>query len=198
MCCDHNTVRLPCLQPPPDPLLALFTGTDPQSKNFRDHIWEYNRALAFTSLGATEDHSVNIGRGPPIFRIQGELCHRSGSLLPPPGRPPTYAQPRYLADDENVGDSDTVHDLEPTTTFAIDACRPPFVHLTGVASDCQKEAGTFIIEVSCFKAAKANSEQESSKHVTRFFCSFGVIPRLTEVQKRETGTLEQAVCCCEH
>jgi hypothetical protein len=50
-----------------------------------------------------------------------------------------------------------------------------------VASDCQKEAGTFIIEVdqyiSCFKAAKANSEQESPKHVTRFFCSFPDSPK---------------------
>ena len=29
---------------------------------------------------------------PPVFHIQGELAHWSGSLLPEPGRPPVYAQ----------------------------------------------------------------------------------------------------------
>lgn len=65
---------------------------DEQSKNFRDHIWDYNRALSFTSLGVKEDHSVNRGRGFPVFRIQGELCHKAGALLPRDGRSPTYAQ----------------------------------------------------------------------------------------------------------
>lgn len=31
-------------------------------------------------------------RGPPLFRIQGELHHRSGSLLPSSGHVPTYSQ----------------------------------------------------------------------------------------------------------
>ncbi|KAJ7315484.1 hypothetical protein DFH08DRAFT_626380, partial [Mycena albidolilacea] len=42
--------------------------------------------------GVREDHSINNGGGPPIFRIHGELCHRSGALLPSPGMQPTYAQ----------------------------------------------------------------------------------------------------------
>ncbi|PPR01840.1 hypothetical protein CVT24_001728 [Panaeolus cyanescens] len=92
-CCDHGTVDIPLLQPPPEPLFGFFTNEhDAQSKNFRDHIAEYNRALAFTSLGVSEDHSVNAGRGQPVFRIHGELCHRTGSLLPPPQRQPIYAQ----------------------------------------------------------------------------------------------------------
>lgn len=35
---------------------------------------------------------MNHGNGPPVFRIQGDLAHWSGSLLPEPGRPPIYAQ----------------------------------------------------------------------------------------------------------
>lgn len=91
-CCSHGQVQLSYLQRPPEPLLQLLTQNDAQAKNFKEHIWEYNRALAFTSLGVTEDHSVNRGRGPPVFRVQGELCHRSGSLLPDPGHKPIYAQ----------------------------------------------------------------------------------------------------------
>lgn len=91
-CCDHGTVELPTLQDPPERLQALFTGTDAQAKNFRDYIWEYNRALAFTSLGVKEDHKINNGTSVPVFRIQGELCHRSGALLPAEDQEPVYAQ----------------------------------------------------------------------------------------------------------
>ena len=45
-----------------------------------------------TSLGVKEDHSINQGNGPPVFRIQGELAHWSGTLLPEPGHSPVYAQ----------------------------------------------------------------------------------------------------------
>jgi hypothetical protein len=91
-CCEHGEVQLPDLCPPPPPLLRLFTGDDDQAKNFKEYIWEYNRALAFTSLGIMQDHSVNVGRGPPVFRIQGELHHDSASLLPRAGVSPRYAQ----------------------------------------------------------------------------------------------------------
>ena len=32
------------------------------------------------------------GRGPKVFRVQGQICHRSGELVPPEGTPPSYAQ----------------------------------------------------------------------------------------------------------
>ena len=44
------------------------------------------------SLGVEEDHSVNRGRGPPVFHISGELHHQSGALAPSEGCPPQYAQ----------------------------------------------------------------------------------------------------------
>ena len=46
---------------------------------------------AFTSLGVKVDHSF-VGHGPPVFRIQGELRHLSGSLLPEESKPPSYSQ----------------------------------------------------------------------------------------------------------
>jgi hypothetical protein len=85
-------VRLPALEAPPDPLRTLLTSNDNNSKSFREDIWKYNRALAFTSLGVTEDHSINQGRGQPVFRICGDLCHKSGALVPSGDNPPRYAQ----------------------------------------------------------------------------------------------------------
>ncbi|KAJ7623820.1 hypothetical protein B0H17DRAFT_857995, partial [Mycena rosella] len=92
MCCNHGKVTIPNLEPPPEALRLLLTGDDAQSVEYRKNMWQYNIALSFTSLGVKEDQSVNRGRGPPVFKIQGELCHRTGALLPSPNKEPTYAQ----------------------------------------------------------------------------------------------------------
>lgn len=93
LCCNSGKVKLPLLQPPPNTLKTLLENSDHQANEFRENIWKYNRAFAFTSLRVSEDHSVNEShRGPPVFRIQGELYHRCGPLTPDSGRPPIYAQ----------------------------------------------------------------------------------------------------------
>lgn len=43
-------------------------------------------------MGANIDNSVNDGRGPPLFKICGQVHHRIGSLLPPDGSPPKFLQ----------------------------------------------------------------------------------------------------------
>ena len=93
LCCNSGKVVLPVMRDPPEILKVLLESNDHQGKDFRENIWKYNRAFAFTSLQVTEDHSVNERcRGPPVFRIQGELHHRGGPLLPAEDHPPTYAQ----------------------------------------------------------------------------------------------------------
>ena len=96
MCCAHGKVNLSPLRVPPQPLYNLFTANSLQAKEFRSNIVQYNAALAFTSLGANVDRSI-LDRGPPIFRIQGELRHLSGSLLPEEDERPTYSQ-LYVCD----------------------------------------------------------------------------------------------------
>ena len=81
-CCLSGKVQLPPLEDVPQPLQQLLVSDSPDAVKFRDEIWKYNRAFAFTSLGVEEDHSVNRGRGPPVFCISGELHHRSGALAP--------------------------------------------------------------------------------------------------------------------
>jgi hypothetical protein len=96
-CCDHGMVRLPPLPAPPPALQALFDGSDPCSRHFKDNIRQYNAALAFTSLGVQVDDNINRRPGPYVFRIHGELCHYAGSLLPDHGRSKSYAQ-LYIVD----------------------------------------------------------------------------------------------------
>ncbi|KAJ7310822.1 hypothetical protein DFH08DRAFT_644317, partial [Mycena albidolilacea] len=92
MYCNHGKVKLPELNPPPEALQRLLLDDGAQGKEFCNNMRQYNIALSFTSLGVTEDESVNSGYGPPIFKIQGELCHWAGALIPTPGHTPLYAQ----------------------------------------------------------------------------------------------------------
>ena len=58
-CCYEGWVHLLALEAPPEPLHTLLTSNNHESKSFWEDIWKYNRALAFTSLGVNEDHSIN-------------------------------------------------------------------------------------------------------------------------------------------
>lgn len=83
---------------PPDGLRRSLSASTPDTRNFRENIRQYNSALAFTSLGAQIDDSVNRGGGgPPVFRIQGKPHHQISSLLPPDGQRPGYAR-LYILD----------------------------------------------------------------------------------------------------
>jgi len=93
MCCTSGKIKLPKLEDPPVEILNLLQGQDHIAKQFREHIWQYNNALAMTSLGCKVDDSVNRnGAGPYVFKVHGKLSHKAGSLLPPEGQTPLYSQ----------------------------------------------------------------------------------------------------------
>ena len=92
MCCFSGKISLPKLHNPPPELNGFLRGMDDASKKFRKNIWKYNNALAMTSIGVTQDHAINQGGGPWLFKIQGMLSHLAGSLLPADPNKPTYAQ----------------------------------------------------------------------------------------------------------
>ncbi|OBZ69834.1 hypothetical protein A0H81_10535 [Grifola frondosa] len=107
VCCNSGKVHLPLLPEPPLSIKNLFTGVDAQAKEFRDNIRQYNAAFAFTSLGVNIDEQINHGgHAPYVFRIQGELCHRSGSLIPALGQQPIYSQ-LYIYDPQAALDERT-------------------------------------------------------------------------------------------
>ena len=92
ICCNHGKVVLPEHENPPSLLRYLLSQNSTQAREFRLHIRQYNSALAFTSVGFKPDMAVMDSHGIYTFRINGELHHLSGSLLPSEGQEPRYAQ----------------------------------------------------------------------------------------------------------
>ncbi|PWA48597.1 hypothetical protein CTI12_AA489050 [Artemisia annua] len=58
-------------------------------------VWEaraYNQMFSMTSLGANIDESVNLGRGPYVFKVSGQIYHRIGKFCPVPPETPRFLQ----------------------------------------------------------------------------------------------------------
>jgi hypothetical protein len=103
-CCFSGKVQIHRLHDLPLKLLDLFRGQDDISKNFRQHIRNYNSALAMTSLGCQQNHAINrAGAGPYVFKVQGSLYHETGSLMGGQGIAPKYAQ-LYIHDSQKALD----------------------------------------------------------------------------------------------
>ncbi|XP_058774354.1 uncharacterized protein LOC131648630 [Vicia villosa] len=101
ICCGGGKVQIPLLREPPPVLQSLlFDQNKSESKLFQQQIRLYNMMFAFTSPGAKMDNRFNNGRGSPNYRIQGQSCHRIGSMLPLPGEKARFAQ-LYIFDTEH-------------------------------------------------------------------------------------------------
>ena len=100
-CCKGGKVALPIFRDRPEVLSSLvrYDG-DMRCREFIRKIRQYNSLFAFTSMGADIDRDVNDGGGPLVFKINGLVYHRVGSLLPRHGRPPQFAQ-LYIYDTAN-------------------------------------------------------------------------------------------------
>ncbi|GKB47267.1 hypothetical protein Tco_0898020, partial [Tanacetum coccineum] len=92
ICCQEGKVRLSKFHEAPPPLNRLLDFTDHATLKFRDKIRVYNSMFCFTSFGARIDHSINTGRAPYTFKINGQNYHRIGSLIPKECIQPRYAQ----------------------------------------------------------------------------------------------------------
>ena len=92
-CCADGQVRLRPLPNAPDPLCTLMT------KNaFKQSIRSYNNSLAMASHTGTITH---FNGGTHQFKINGEMRHRVGSLLPGEGQESNFAQ-IYMLDPEEA------------------------------------------------------------------------------------------------
>ncbi|KAL4579250.1 hypothetical protein LXL04_015388 [Taraxacum kok-saghyz] len=98
-CCKLGAVFLSLPLDPPPLLAALFADT-----RFMDNIRAYNSMFAMTSFGAKIDDSLNIGHGPYIFKISGQIYHWIGSLCPAASDAPRFLQ-LYIYDTENEVDN---------------------------------------------------------------------------------------------
>jgi len=100
MCCSHGRVKIADYPKIPDTLYDLFYKNDKRSKFFMENIRSFNSMFAFTSMGGNIDTTMNKGKAPPTFVLNGENYHQIGSLLPMPGKPPKFAQ-LYVYDTDN-------------------------------------------------------------------------------------------------
>ena len=66
--------------------------------HFLEHIRSYNCALSFCSYVDSRTHhgaqpaEVSSSCGPPVYILHGRACHVVGTLTPPPGTAPKFAQ----------------------------------------------------------------------------------------------------------
>lgn len=103
LCCVSGDGVLDALKSPPPYLRMLFTDNNPAARSFRQHIRKYNMALAFTSVSYNKDIRFSDRGGIQVFRIQGELFHYQGPLIPGSQDTPCFAQlffydPEYATD----------------------------------------------------------------------------------------------------
>lgn len=65
-CCASGKIKLPVLNPPPEPLHKLLSGADTESKHFLKNITLYNNCFQMTSFGATNIVRDNFM---PTFKV---------------------------------------------------------------------------------------------------------------------------------
>lgn len=100
MCCANGKVKLPELHSPPEPLATLVSGDTPRSKHFLANIRKYNSCFQMTSFGATNIVQDNYM---PTFKVQGQIYHRAGSLLPLPDEEHKFLQIYFMGNtDEQI------------------------------------------------------------------------------------------------
>ncbi|XP_017217515.2 uncharacterized protein LOC108195093 [Daucus carota subsp. sativus] len=103
ICCCRGQINLPKVPPTPSYLMQLYN--DPKKgKSFRRNIRLYNTMFAFTSMGGKVDNSINTGRAPYIYRLNGQNHHVFGTLIPNEGKDPKFCQ-LYIYDTENEVDN---------------------------------------------------------------------------------------------
>ncbi|XP_055924623.1 uncharacterized protein LOC129956714 [Argiope bruennichi] len=102
MCCASGKVVLSPLPTPPEPLLSLLAGESDDSKLFLRKIRKFNSCFQMTSFGATKicDIASNGRNFETTFKVQGQVYHKIGSLLPMPDDDPKFLQIYFMGNCE--------------------------------------------------------------------------------------------------
>ncbi|XP_062028399.1 uncharacterized protein LOC133744280 [Rosa rugosa] len=112
-CCQKGQIQVQSSEEAPYFLEQLLDpNNDSNSRVFRENIRVYNSMFSFTSMGAAIDKNINIGSGPYVFKISGQVHHLMGSVLPSDGECPKFAQ-LYIYDTKNEI-SNRINAIDPT------------------------------------------------------------------------------------
>ena len=93
LCCLKGNVQLDAFPQPPVFLQHLYQGVDSNGKHFLANIRKYNCAFQMTSFGCSEITMTGFN---PSFRIQGQVYHLIGSIVPAEGESPKFAQIYFI------------------------------------------------------------------------------------------------------
>ncbi|KAF8260009.1 hypothetical protein EI94DRAFT_1420076, partial [Lactarius quietus] len=93
-CCNNGKIDIPFLDALPNPMIPFFEEVNDRACEFKKNICLYNKALAFMSTGGSGGPlRVTLDRqGPPYYKIQGEIHHQLGPLVPNAGNVPVFSQ----------------------------------------------------------------------------------------------------------
>ncbi|XP_035841504.1 uncharacterized protein LOC110919851 [Helianthus annuus] len=157
--------------------------------------------FSFTSLGGKVDKSYQRGKGPYVFRLQGQNYHRMGSLLPDDGEVPKFSQ-LYIYDSQNeVIESKTTRNnqLDSTTIKGLkdmlDSCNP-LVQSFGIVRDCFQEnefqdVGLKLIGTRD-KDGRVHNLPTTSEIAALITCDFdGAFDRRDVVVRKKSGGLQR-------
>ena len=97
-CCSKGNVKLDAFSQPHPFLKHLYEGTDSDGKHFLSNIRKYNCAFQMTSFGCNE---ITMAGFNPSFRIQGQVYHLIGSMVPTAGESPKFAQIYFIDNQES-------------------------------------------------------------------------------------------------
>ena len=114
ICCLNGKVNIPIIKDPPEPLVSLLNENSKHAKDFRKNIRKYNSAFQMTSFGCyrriTEKNFF------PTFKVQGQVYHYIGSLLPEEGCDHNYLQIYFMgnSDEEAARRCEVVPVVDPS------------------------------------------------------------------------------------
>ena len=97
LCCSKGNVKLDEFPPVQAFLQHLYEGIDSNGKHFLANIRKYNSVFQMTSFGCNE---VSMAGFNPSFRIQGQVYHLIGSIVPTQGESPKFAQIYFVGDED--------------------------------------------------------------------------------------------------
>lgn len=97
MCCSNGKVSLMPMKAPPEPLLEYISGDSSTSKHFIQNIRKYNSSFQMTSFGATKIFKEGFM---PTFKVQGQIYHNIGSLMPIEKNTEKFLQIYFMGDSE--------------------------------------------------------------------------------------------------
>jgi len=138
----RGDIQIGEMEEPPQPLRDLLAESSLTSDSFLKLIRKYNSAFQMTSFGA---HVVREGGWMPTFKVQGQVYHLIGSLLPSQNCKPSFLQIYFIADYNKQADAridifpppedDEEHDtLDRDCCLACNACCTRKIITFGVLS----------------------------------------------------------------